>query len=162
MTGTLMIELELVTILYVCAIGLLAIGAVGLVAANNLFRMVLALVLAEAGVNLLLILAGYRGDATAPILGFGPGAAVMVDPIPQALVLTAIVIGVGVQALAVSVLVRVYRSYRTLDVRELKRRLELGIAAENGIDAPGSSEEPEGGRPLSPVPPRPRTQEASP
>ena len=112
-----MIELDFVTILYCGAIGLLLIGAAGLVMCNNLFRMLLALVIAEAGVNLLLILAGYRGGATAPILGFGPAGAPMVDPVPQVLVLTAIVIGVGVQALAVAVMVRVYRAYGTLDVR---------------------------------------------
>ena len=123
-----MIDLNFVTILYVGAIGLLAIGAVGLVVCNNVFRMVLALVLAEAGDNLPLILAGYRGDGAAPILGFGPGGAQMVDPIPQVLVLTAIVIGVGVQALAVSVLVKVFHAYGTLDMRELKARLEFDLA----------------------------------
>lgn len=155
-----MIQPDFVTILYTGAIGLVAIGAIGLVISGNLFRMLLALVLAEAGVNLLLILAGYRGDATAPILGFGPEGAAMVDPIPQALVLTAIVIGVGVQALAVAALARVYRVYGTLDVRELKTRFEHDVAAEQGIEPPGSGEEPAGGRPLSPVPPRPRTREA--
>jgi len=152
-----MIHLNFVVILYVGAIGLLVIGAAGMVVCNNLFRMLLALVLAEAGVNLLLILAGYRSDATAPILGFGPEGAAMVDPIPQVLVLTAIVIGVGVQALAVSVLSRIFRAYGTLDVRELKGRFEREVALAKGIEPPGSEEEPAGGRPLSPVPPRPRT-----
>lgn len=155
-----MIDLNFVTILYVGAIGLLLIGAVGLVVSHNLFRMVLALVLAEAGVNLLLILAGYRGGAAAPILGYAPEAVPMVDPVPQVLVLTAIVIGVGVQALAVSILVRVYRAYGTLDVGELKARFEFEVAAMKGTEPPGSTEEPAGGRPLSPVPPRPRAGEA--
>ena len=157
-----MIELNFVTILYVGAIGLLIIGAAGLVVCNNLFRMVLALVLAEAGVNLLLILAGYRGDGAAPILGFAPEGAPMVDPLPQVLVLTAIVIGVGVQALAVSVLVRVFRIYGTLDVRELKARLQFDIATEKGSEPPESTHEPAGGRPLSPVPPRSHPKEARP
>ncbi len=155
-----MIDLNFVTILYVGAIGLLAIGALGLVVCNNLFRMVLALVLAEAGVNLLLILAGYRGDGTAPILGFGAEGAAMVDPVPQVLVLTAIVIGVGVQALAIAVLVRVFRAYGTLDVRELKRRFEFDLAAEQGAESPESAHEPAGGRPLKPAPPRPHPEEA--
>lgn len=150
-----MIQPSFETILYLGAIGLLVVGATGLVACNNLFRMLLALVVAEAGVNLLLILAGYRGGATAPILGFGPAGAAMVDPIPQVLVLTAIVIGVGVQALAVSVLVRVFHAYGNLDVRELKARFEVEVAAVQGIEPPASADEPAGGRPLSPVPPRP-------
>jgi multicomponent Na+:H+ antiporter subunit C len=47
----------------------------------------------------------------------------MVDPVPQALVLTAIVIGVSVVALALSVAIRLYEHYGTLDlcnIRELK------------------------------------------
>jgi hypothetical protein len=67
------------------------------------------------------------------------------------LVLTAIVIGVGVQALAVGVLIRVYRVYGTLDVRELHRRMELDVAEAAGIGAPGSQQAPAAGRPLAPA-----------
>lgn len=145
-----MIGFTLETVLYVGAIGLVAIGAVGLVMSNHLFRMVLALVIAEAGVNLLLVLAGFRGDAVAPILT-GAEVGTMVDPVPQVLVLTAIVIGVGVQALAVGVLLRVYRAYGTLDIRELRLRMELDIAESAGIDPPGSQHAPAGERPLPPA-----------
>ncbi|MEW8683055.1 MAG: NADH-quinone oxidoreductase subunit K, partial [Candidatus Thiodiazotropha endolucinida] len=55
-------------ILYTTAIGLIAIGLAGVVMSSHLFRMVLALVIAEAGANLMLVLAGYRWDAVAPIL----------------------------------------------------------------------------------------------
>jgi len=144
-------------ILYSCAIGLLAIGAFGLVASRNLFRMVLALVIAEAGVNLLLVLAGYRPDGVAPILGVpqpspetGLDTATMVDPIPQVLVLTAIVIGVGVQALAVSVLLKLYQAYGTLDVRALREQFELDVAKAAGVAPSGSLEAPAGKRPLPP------------
>ena len=145
-----MAYLNLETILYTCAIGLLAIGALGLVLSRNLFRMLLALVIAEAGANLLLVLTGYRGGAVAPIVGLHAAATPMVDPVPQVLVLTAIVIGVGVQALAVSVLVKIHQTYGTLDVRELKARFELDVAKTAGIVPPASGEEPAGGRPLPP------------
>lgn len=147
-----MIHFTFETVVYVGAIGLVAIGALGLVLCDHLFRMLLALGIAESGANLLLILTGYRPDATAPIIGYGPVGASMVDPLPQVLVLTAIVIGVGVQAMAVSMLVRVYRAYGTLDVRELRRRMELEVSAAAGIPAPTSTQAPAGGRPLPPVP----------
>jgi multisubunit Na+/H+ antiporter MnhC subunit len=89
---------SLESVLYTGAIGLVVIGALGLVLSNHLLRMVLALSVAEAGGNLLLVLAGYRGGAVAPIIGYAAPGTAMVDPVPQALVLTAIVIGVGVQA----------------------------------------------------------------
>lgn len=135
-------------ILYAGAIGLVAIGAAGLVLCTHLFRMVLALAVAEAGANLLLVSAGFRWDAAAPILLPGATTAAMVDPVPQAMVLTAIVIGVGVQALAVAILIRIHRAYGTLDVRALRLRLDSDIADAAGIAPPASQEAPAGGRPL--------------
>ena len=132
------------------AFGLIVIGLLGLVISSNLFRMVLALVIAEAVANLLLVLVGYRGDGVAPILGVHAPQMPMVDPIPQVLVLTAIVIGVGVQALAVAALVRIYRAYGTLDVRELRERFEFDVTRAAGLSPSGSLDAPVGGRPLPP------------
>ncbi len=142
-------------VLYVGAFGLLALGAAGLVMSNNLLRMILALVIAEAGANLLLVLAGYRWDALAPILAGQAADLPMVDPVPQAMVLTAIVIGVGVQALALSMAIRVYRAYGTLDFGEVRQRMEADISADAGVSMPGSQEEPGGGRPLPAPGPNP-------
>jgi multisubunit Na+/H+ antiporter MnhC subunit len=142
--------LSLEAVLYTGAIGLVAIGAVGLVMSNHLFRMLLALAVAEAGGNVLIVLAGFREGAVAPILGIADGSTPMVDPVPQALVLTAIVIGVGVQALAVGLLLKVYRAYGTLDLRVLRRRMELDIAEAAGVVPSGSLHAPAGERPLPP------------
>jgi multicomponent Na+:H+ antiporter subunit C len=135
-------------VMFVGAIGLVAIGAAGLVLCTHLFRMVLALAVAEAGGNLLLVSAGYRWDAVAPILLGGAAPGPMVDPVPQALVLTSIVIGVGVQALAVAMLIRVQRAYGTLEIGVLRRHLESDIADAAGIARPDSQEAPGHGRPL--------------
>jgi multicomponent Na+:H+ antiporter subunit C len=75
-----------------------------------------------------------------------------VDPLPQVLVLTAIVIGVGVEAMAVAMLVRVYRVYGTLEMGALRTRMERDMAEAAGYFAPASSDAPAGGRPLPPVP----------
>ena len=146
-----MTALSLELILYSGAIGLVAIGAAGMALSNHLFRMILALAIAEAGANLLLLLAGYRWDAAAPILLGGVASGPMVDPVPQAMVLTAIVIGVGIQALAVALLLRVHRAYGTLDVRELGVRMEQEFGVAGGIEPSGSREAPAGGRPLPPA-----------
>jgi len=60
---------------------------------------------------------------TAPIFspGYEEAAAQMVDPVPQALVLTAIVIGFGVTAVALSLIIRLYRHHHTLEIDEIKR-----------------------------------------
>lgn len=105
------------------AIGLALIGLAAMVLQRDLIRILLGLTLLEAGVNLFLVATGYRPGAVAPILS-GPGpAAPMVDPVPQALILTAIVIGVGVLALALGLVIRVQHVYGTLDTGELARRI---------------------------------------
>lgn len=106
------------------AIGLLVIGAGGMLLSTHLYRMLLALAIAEAGANLFLVIAGYRWHAIAPILQSPFSSSPMVDPVPQAMVLTAIVIGVGVQALALSLLIRIKHTYGTLNVVEVKQLME--------------------------------------
>jgi multicomponent Na+:H+ antiporter subunit C len=132
--------------LYAGAIGLIAIGIAGIVISKNLFRILLALVIAEAGANMMLVLAGFRFDAIAPIVT--GQSAQMVDPVPQAMVLTAIVIGVGIQALALGLIIQVYKSYGTLDMRVLSHQLERDIADNANVSPVSSEEQPAGGRPL--------------
>ncbi len=139
-------------ILFTTALGLVAIGLAGLALSRHLFRTVLALVIAEAGANLMLILAGYRWDAVAPILTHLGEQPPMVDPVPQAMVLTAIVIGVGVQALAVSILIRIRQLYGTLERSAVAERMSAEIAASAGTPRDISQEAPLGERPLPPLP----------
>lgn len=153
--------LDAASLFYVAAIGLITIGITGLVLIRNLFRLVLALAIAEAGANLLLVLAGYRWDAVAPILTGDMSAMNMVDPVPQAMVLTAIVIGVGVQALALALVIRAKRAYGTLDMKALQARMEADIDAEAGAAPAASSHEPAGGRPLPAPGPQLLTRQGS-
>jgi multisubunit Na+/H+ antiporter MnhC subunit len=50
----------------------------------------------------------------------GSGAQVYVDPLPQAMVLTAIVIGLATTAMLMAIAIRLYRKYNTFDIREIK------------------------------------------
>lgn len=145
-------EISLELILYTTALGLISIGLAGVVLSRHLFRMVLALVIAEAGANLMLVLAGYRWDAVAPILTTLGEHPPMVDPVPQAMVLTAIVIGVGIQALAVSILIRIRQRYGTLDRSQVAERMDAEIADTAGIPRDVSQESPLGERPLPSLP----------
>lgn len=136
-------------VLFGGAVGLVTIGIAGLVLSNHLYRMVLALAIAEAGANLLLVLAGFRSGALAPIVT-GQLGAPMVDPVPQALVLTAIVIGVGVQALAITMIIRVRSAYGTLDMDEVRLRMEADLVNTAETAAPASQARPAGERHLPP------------
>lgn len=134
------------TILYTAAIGLIVIGLAGLYMVNNIFRMVLALAILESGANLLLVLAGFKPGTIAPIIldssTIGAQTLLMSDPIVQALVLTAIVIGVGVQALALAIVFRIRDRYQTLDMRVIRHKMEQDIATQAGVSIGGSYDSP--------------------
>jgi multicomponent Na+:H+ antiporter subunit C len=110
-------------ILYAGAVGLIAIGLFAVVSFRHIIRILLGLSLVDAGINLFIVAIGFRPGAAAPILTAGQTVGPMVDPIPQALVLTSIVIDVGVLALALALAIRVFRAYKTLDVGKLGERL---------------------------------------
>ena len=138
------IAVTIENILYFGAISLSLIGLFGMMMLQNVFRILLSLVLLEAGANLLLVLSGVRIGGVAPIITEGMSAGVVMnDPVPQALVLTAIVIGVGIQALALALIFRVKRNYGTLDLRKIREKLEKDIAVSNEVSAPGSYQAPE-------------------
>ena len=118
------------------------IGIAGIVMSSHLVRVIFGIALLEAGANLLLLLATYREGAAAPIMVSGEFPAVMADPVPQALVLTAIVIGVGILALTLALALRVHRAYGTLEIREIRQRMEQDIANAADIDMPTSREAP--------------------
>lgn len=104
---------------------LIAVGLYGVVVKKNVVKIVIGLAIMEYGINLLLVLIGYRRGGIAPIMDRGTDAAYFaansVDPLPQALVLTAIVIGLGVLALLVAICIRLYERYGTFDVTEMRR-----------------------------------------
>ena len=108
---------------YIAVACLIIIGLYTLVFKRNLIKMIIGITLIESGVNLFLITLGYRKGSVAPIYTSSPGG-VMSLPIPQALTLTSIVIGVAVLALMLSLVIQIYRHYGTLDVRKVRRLKE--------------------------------------
>jgi multisubunit Na+/H+ antiporter MnhC subunit len=108
-------------IVFVLAILLFLIGLYGILVKRNLIKIIIGIMIMEYAVNLFFALVGFREGGTAPIVSKGLGDKIFVDPLPQALVLTAIVIGLGTTALMVSMAVRIYEKYDTLDVRKIRK-----------------------------------------
>ena len=114
------------TMYYVGAGALILIGFYMVLVKTNLIKIMLGISFLDTGLHVLLIAIGYVRGRTAPIVSEAMrtspegGVHQVVDPVPQALVLTAIVIGVGVLALGLSMVIRVYKHYGTLDTREIK------------------------------------------
>lgn len=101
---------------------LILIGAWGALTNRNLLRMIVAFTLADTGANIVIVAIGYLRGRTAPILDQAVSAADavqrVIDPLPQALVLTAIVIGLGVTALMLAFAYRLAVQKRSLDIAD--------------------------------------------
>ncbi len=109
------------TILNVASAGLIILGLYIVFTQKNLIKMVIGLDIADTGVNVLLVSTGYIKGNTAPIFSkAGIHISQMVDPVPQALVLTSIVIGFGVSALALALIIRLYQKTGTLDTSKIR------------------------------------------
>ena len=109
-------------IIFILATLLFLIGLYGVLVKRNLIKIIIGLVIMEYAVNLFFALVGFREGGTAPIVTEGlSDKVIFVDPLPQALVLTAIVIGLGTTALMVSIAVRIHEKYNTLDVRKIRK-----------------------------------------
>ena len=112
--------------IYILCLILFMVGLYGALTQRNLIKIIVGVAIMEYAVNLFLILIGYRGaNPVAPIEDAEhTGAAftaAAVDPFPQAMVLTAIVISLGTLALLVAIALRLYHKYGTYDVTEIRR-----------------------------------------
>ena len=100
---------------------LIVIGTWGMLTQRNMLKMVIGFSIVDTGVHLMIVSIGYVMGGTAPILdGEVPAGAPFVDPVPSALVLTAIVIGLAVTSLMLTYVVRLARTKGTLEVSSYK------------------------------------------
>ncbi len=115
-------------LIYAAGISLIMGCGLYLMLSRHVLRILLGVMLISATVNLTIFLAGRIGPHPPPVIREGQtvleaGAA---NPLPQALVLTAIVIGFSLVAFAAALVLRTFRSSGTLDTRMLTAAEELG------------------------------------
>jgi multisubunit Na+/H+ antiporter MnhC subunit len=107
------------TVYLLCFI-LFLVGLYGVITRRNLIKIAISLSVMEFSTFLFLALIGYTEGGVAPIVDPADPVKTYVDPLPQALVLTAIVIGLATTAMLMAVIIRIYRKYGTFDIREIK------------------------------------------
>jgi multicomponent Na+:H+ antiporter subunit C len=107
---------------YLLCFILFCIGIYAVLSKKNLIKIIVGLAISEYAANLFLILVGYKLGGRAPI--YSPDETIlsgqMVDPLPQALVLTSIVIGLAITAFLVAIAMRLYEKYGTFDVTKIR------------------------------------------
>jgi multicomponent Na+:H+ antiporter subunit C len=99
---------------------LLIIGVWGMLTQRNLIKIVIGFSLFTTGLNITIVSISYIKNSTAPILDKAVDMAnagnLVADPLPQALVLTSIVIGLGVTALMLTYVLKMYKEKKSLDI----------------------------------------------
>ncbi len=100
---------------------LFVIGLFGLISKENLVKKLIGMNIMQAAVILFFIVHAYKKNASVPIWDetLGTTAASYVNPIPHALMLTAIVVSVATTGVALSLIIKIYRQYKTLDESQL-------------------------------------------
>lgn len=108
-------------IVFILCFILFLVGLYGLITRRNLIKIVISLSIMEFSVFLFLVLIGYIDAGVAPIVDLSLSNQVYVDPLPQAMVLTAIVIGLATTAMLLAIAIRLFRKYKTFDIRKINQ-----------------------------------------
>lgn len=99
-------------------IGILFMAAVYLILSRSLLKIILGTGLLSHGAHLLILTMGGLGGASPPVLT--EGVTDFADPLPQALILTAIVISFGVTAFILVLAYRTYAEHQTDNMNLMK------------------------------------------
>lgn len=108
---------------YLLCLALFCLGIYCVVRKRNLIKIIIGIIISEYAVNLFFILFAYRMGGRAPIYAPDQTVVNMVDALPQAVVLTSLVVGLGTTVILIALAARLYEKYGTFDVtriRELK------------------------------------------
>jgi multicomponent Na+:H+ antiporter subunit C len=109
---------------YWLAASLLLIGLYGMLAQRNLVKKLMAMNILQVAAILFFIALADKSGATAPIAMPGVhSVATYINPLPHALMLTAIVVGVSTTGVALALLIRIHRRYGTLEEPEVLAQL---------------------------------------
>jgi multicomponent Na+:H+ antiporter subunit C len=103
---------------YAASVALFLIGLYAVIAKNNLVKKLMGLNIMETAVFAFIIATGIVTGGDAPIAGHGAHPP-FANPLPQALILTGIVVAVSTTAVALSLIIRIYRRYGTVEADQL-------------------------------------------
>jgi multicomponent Na+:H+ antiporter subunit C len=115
-------QISLAHIGLVLGIAIILIGLWAILTKKNIIKIIVGFSLFDTGTHIVMVSIGYVQGKTAPILdkavNLKNAAQEIVDPVPQALVLTAIVIGLGITALMLAYALRLYQRRKTLEIKK--------------------------------------------
>ena len=111
-------------IIELASIALFFICFYGLITSKKMIKSVIFLIVLQSAVILFFLSIGYQGGNVPPIGDYFEHLEYVADPLPQALMITAIIIGVAVMTILLTMLMSLFRSYQTTDWAETKAAAE--------------------------------------
>jgi len=128
------IEILISRINYWVYIALMMIGLYGVIIKKNIIKKIIGMSILQTAVILFFVSIGAKRDATIPIIAYthdsghtAISAAHYINPLPHVLMLTAIVVAVATLGVALSLTIKIYREYNTLEEDEILPQLREEI-----------------------------------
>lgn len=111
---------------YIASVVLIVLGLYTVCFKKDLIKMVIGLGIIDYGINMLIVSFGFNDGGTAPVYQMtdllnGVAPTFFVDPVPQALTLTSIVIGACVDAMALSLVMMIHKRYNSINADDVRR-----------------------------------------
>jgi multisubunit Na+/H+ antiporter MnhC subunit len=107
-------------LIYLLCLILFGLGLYCLLRKRNIIKMIIGVIIAEYAVNLFFVLLAYREHGRAPIFSPDQKIVNMVDALPQAVVLTSIVVGLAMVIVLIALAMRIYEKYGTFNITKIK------------------------------------------
>ncbi|MGI6123036.1 MAG: sodium:proton antiporter [Acetivibrionales bacterium] len=104
---------------YFAAFIIFSIGALTVLKRSNLFKKLIGINIMESAIFLMFVASGNIRGGAVPISNNNNPQSLYINPLPSALMLTGIVVSVSVTAFALALILRLYRSYGTTDLRRI-------------------------------------------
>ncbi len=113
------VELILDHINYLGAVALFIIGLHTVVTHRNLIKRILGVNIMGTGIFLFFIAIGNVAAGQPPIIIEGSEGVIYINPLPSVLILTGIVVVVSITVYSLSLVIRIYQTYQTIDQEEI-------------------------------------------
>ncbi|MCG2710775.1 MAG: sodium:proton antiporter [Candidatus Omnitrophica bacterium] len=111
--------------IYLLCFVLFGVGIYGLLVKKNIIKIIMSTMISSYAIHIFLIASGFRWHGRAPVLDMARKTQeiIMVDPLPQTLVLISIIVGAAVTSLFCVVAIRLYQKFGTFDISEMKKKM---------------------------------------
>jgi multicomponent Na+:H+ antiporter subunit C len=118
---------------YIAAVVLLMVGLYTMIAHRNLLKKLVGMTIFQTAIMLFFLLTSAKRHGTLPIVPAGPvDPTPYMNPLPHALMLTAIVVMVATTGVALAILIRLYAAYGSLEEDVIAARVAVDTSPADG------------------------------